>query len=87
MDCPLTLGRVAPLIPADDNRCWYPFWFLASFLMDTAETLVDDFTAPLGAEMVELEVHQLCAHALQVIAYSPLHKYRLDLRSSAHEAT
>lgn len=76
-ECPLTLGPVARLLPAESNRSWYPFWFLASFLMDTAEALTDDFTAYVGADATQLEVHRLCMHALQIVAASPLHKYRL----------
>lgn len=79
VECPLTVGRVPGVVPADSNRSWYPFWFLVSFLTDTAEALSSDFGGHVGADTMQLEVHRLCMHALQIAAASPLHKYRLAL--------
>lgn len=79
VECPMTLGRVPWVAPAASNRSWYPFWFLVSFLMDTAEALSDDFGGHVGTSAMQLEVHRLCMHALQIVAASPLHKYRLAL--------
>ena len=54
----------------------YPYWCLASCLLDTAEVIEDEFKCVLGEQAVEHEAHVLAAHALCVLAACPADSYR-----------
>jgi hypothetical protein len=73
--CSMALGVLGRLQCRQHFR-WYPFWFLATFLLDTAEELEESFTQFLGAEAVEQEVHALCCHALDVLGSGCIATYR-----------
>lgn len=75
LDCPLTLGPLGRVQCSQRFR-WYPFWFLATFLMDTAEELEENFQAFVGTAAVQQEVHSLCCHALDVLGSGCIATYR-----------
>jgi hypothetical protein len=61
-----------------NSECWlwYPYWFAAVYLLDTAEVLAEEFPGSLGEAAVAAEVQALAACALHILSFGPLHKYR-----------
>jgi hypothetical protein len=75
VQCPLTIGGMQQLT-SSQRFCWYPFWFLCTFVMDTAEDLDEKLSPFLDSQEVEAEIHGLCCHALEVLGCGCLSTYR-----------
>lgn len=65
-------------LQSSERFCWYPFWFVCTFLMDTAEDLDEKLKLYLSDQEVESEVHGLCCHALDVLSCGCISSYRCD---------
>jgi hypothetical protein len=55
---------------------WYPHWFAATFLFDTAEDLVEEHSNLLTHAAVCDAAHRLSLHALGFLAHGPVWQYR-----------
>lgn len=75
MQCSLTIGAIKELQTSERSR-WYPFWFVSTFVMDIAEDLDEKLKPFLDKAEVELEVHGLCYHALDVLSCGCISTYR-----------
>lgn len=73
--CALTIGAFKEL-QTSERFCWYPFWFLCTFVMDIAEDLDEKLKPFLDTAEVESEVHGLCCHALDVLSCGCISTYR-----------
>jgi hypothetical protein len=67
---------VSPVCSSNGCRLWYPYWFAAVYLLDTAEVLAEEFPNVLGDATVAAEVQALAASALRIMSLGPLHFYR-----------
>jgi hypothetical protein len=75
LECSLTVGPTRGIRNREKWR-WYPYWFMACFLLDVAEVLEKEFTNAFSKEEVAAEVHQLCVHSVHVLASGCLGSYR-----------